>query len=56
MLPGWFEQREDPSLSDDLFMRENATPTLQDDGTMGIRADSLTAIRVAPVWESDEVL
>ena len=26
------EQREDPSMSDDPFMRENATPTLQDDG------------------------
>ena len=26
------EQREDPSMSEDLFMRENATPTPQDDG------------------------
>ena len=26
------EQREDPSMSDDPFMRENATSTLQDDG------------------------
>ena len=26
------EQREDPSMSDDPFMRENATPTLRDDG------------------------
>ena len=26
------EQREDPSMSDDPFMRENATPTPQDDG------------------------
>ena len=26
------EQREDPSMSDDPFVRENATPTLQDDG------------------------
>ena len=26
------EQREDPTMSDDLFIRENATPTLQDDG------------------------
>ena len=25
------EQREDPSMSDDLFMRENATPTPWDD-------------------------
>ena len=28
----WVEQREDPTMSDDLFMRENATPTPQDDG------------------------
>ena len=27
----WVEQREDPTMSDDLFMRENATPTLRDD-------------------------
>ena len=26
------EQREDPTTSDDPFVRENATPTLQDDG------------------------
>ena len=28
----WVEQREDPSMSDDPFMRENATSTMQDDG------------------------
>ena len=28
----WVEQREDPSMSDDPFVRENATPTLRDDG------------------------
>ena len=28
----WVEQREDPSMSDDLFMRENATSTSRDDG------------------------
>ena len=28
----WVEQREDPSMSNDLFMRENTTPNLQDDG------------------------
>ena len=28
----WVVQREYPSMSDDLFMRENAVPTLQDDG------------------------
>ena len=27
----WVEQREDPSMSDDPFMRENATPTPRDD-------------------------
>ena len=26
------KQREDPSIPDDLFMRENATPNPQDDG------------------------
>ena len=26
------EQREDPTMSDDLFVRENATPTSRDDG------------------------
>ena len=26
------EQREDPTMSDDLFIRENATPTSQDNG------------------------
>ena len=26
------EQREDPSMSDDLFVRENTTSTPQDDG------------------------
>ena len=28
----WFKQREDPSMSDDLFVMENAASTLQDDG------------------------
>ena len=28
----WVEQREDPSMSDDPFVRENATPIPQDDG------------------------
>ena len=28
----WVEQREDPSMSDDPFVRENATSTMQDDG------------------------
>ena len=28
----WVEQREDPTMSDDPFVRENATPTSQDDG------------------------
>ena len=28
----WVEQWEDPTMSDDPFIRENATPTLQDDG------------------------
>ena len=28
----WVEQREDPSMSDDPFVRENVTPTLRDDG------------------------
>ena len=28
----WVEQREDPSMSDDLFMRENTASTMQDDG------------------------
>ena len=28
----WVEQREDPTMSDDLFVRENATPTSWDDG------------------------
>ena len=28
----WVEQREDPSMSDDPFMRENATSTPWDDG------------------------
>ena len=28
----WVEQREDPSMSDDPFVRENATPTPWDDG------------------------
>ena len=28
----WVEQREDPSLSNDPFIRDNAVPTLQDDG------------------------
>ena len=27
----WVEQREDPTMSDDPFIRENATPTSQDD-------------------------
>ena len=27
----WVEQREDPTMSNDPFMRENATPTLRDD-------------------------
>ena len=26
------EQREDPSMSDDLFVRENAVSTTRDDG------------------------
>ena len=43
----WVAQREDPSMSDDPFVRENATPTPWDDGH-GIRVDSLTAIRVGP--------
>ena len=29
------EQREDPTMSNDPFIRENATPTLQDDGQQG---------------------
>ena len=28
----WVEQREDPTMSDDPFIRENTTPTLRDDG------------------------
>ena len=28
----WVEQREDPTMSDDPFIRENATPTSRDDG------------------------
>ena len=28
----WVEQREDPSMLDDLFVRENAVSTPQDDG------------------------
>ena len=28
----WVEQREDPSMSDDPFMRENTTSTPQNDG------------------------
>ena len=28
----WVEQREDPTMSDDPFIGENATPTSQDDG------------------------
>ena len=28
----WVEQREDPTMSNDPFIRENATPTSQDDG------------------------
>ena len=28
----WVEQREDPSMSDDPFVWDNAAPTLQDDG------------------------
>ena len=28
----WVEQWEDPTTSNDPFVRENATPTLQDDG------------------------
>ena len=32
MLPGRFEQREDPTTSDNPFVRENATPAPQDDG------------------------
>ena len=28
----WVEQREDPSMSDDQFVRENAVSMLQDDG------------------------
>ena len=28
----WVEQREDPNMSGDLFMRENTVPTSQDDG------------------------
>ena len=28
----WVEQREDPSMSDDPFIRDNAVPTSQDDG------------------------
>ena len=28
----WVEQREDPTMSDDPFIRENATPTSQDNG------------------------
>ena len=28
----WVEEREDPTMSDDPFVRENATPTPQDDG------------------------
>ena len=41
----WVEQREDPSMSDDLFMRENTT---QPHRMMvnGIKVDSLTVIRV----------
>ena len=31
MLPRWVEQREDPSMSNDPFMRENAVPTSWDD-------------------------
>ena len=27
----WEEQREDPSMSDDPFVQENAVPTSQDD-------------------------
>ena len=28
----WVEQREDPTMSDDPFVRENATPTSRDNG------------------------
>ena len=28
----WVEQREDPSMSDDPFVQENAVPTSWDDG------------------------
>ena len=28
----WVEQREDPSMSNDLFVKENAVPTSWDDG------------------------
>ena len=54
------EQREDPTMSDDPFIRENATPTSQDNGqwdqgrqphhnqahgpSMGVRQGHLTKI------------
>ena len=28
----WVEQREDPTTSDDPFVRDNATPTSRDNG------------------------
>ena len=44
----WVEQREDPTMSDDPFVRENATPTLHEMMDNGIGVDNLIAIRLSP--------
>ena len=50
------EQREDPSMSDDPFMRENATPTSWDDGQWGPGQTTSSQSGSAPVQGSDKAL
>ena len=53
----WVEQREDPTImSDDLFIRENATPTLQDDGQPDRGRQTLSQSDSSPVWGPDEAV
>ena len=44
------EQREDPSMSNDPFVRENATPTLHGMTDSGIGADNPITIKGQPQY------
>ena len=52
----WVEQREDPSMLDDQFVRENTVSTLQDDGRQDQGGQPQYNQGLPSIWESNTTL